>query len=59
LPRTMSNDEGPEMNAESTHIPLPRMDYGCGEGSALSFRTGALVATAVCAIGYFIYNFMG
>jgi hypothetical protein len=59
LPRTMPNDEGPQMNAESTHIPLPRMDYGSGEGSALSFTTGTLLATAVCAIGYLIYNFLG
>lgn len=55
----MSKDGDPDMNAESTHVPLPRMDYGCGEGSALSFRAGALIATAVCTIGYFIYNFVG
>lgn len=46
------------MNAESTHFPLARMDYGCGEGSAFSFTTGALIATTVCAIGYLIYNYL-
>ena len=54
----MSNDEEPEMNAESTQIPLTRMDYGCGESSALSFTTGVLIATTACAIGYFIYNYL-
>jgi hypothetical protein len=54
----MPNDEEPDMNAESTHFPLARMDYGCGEGSAFSFTTGALIATTVCAIGYLIYNYL-
>jgi len=45
------------MNAESTHVELPRWDAGCTMNSVLSFTVGMLSATAVCAIGYLVYNF--
>ena len=44
------------MNAQSTHIELPRMDLGCQMNSVLSFTVGALSATTVCAIGYLLYT---
>lgn len=44
------------MNAQSTRIELPRLDYGCNMNSVLSFTVGALSATAVCAVGYLVYN---
>lgn len=52
----MSSPEDPEMNAQSTHVELPRMDLDCHMNSVLSFTVGALSATAVCAIGYLIYT---
>jgi hypothetical protein len=52
----MSTPEDPDMNAESTHIELPRMDLGCEMNSVLSFTVGALSATTVCAIGYLLYT---
>jgi hypothetical protein len=56
----MSNDGDPDMNAQTTtHVPLPRMDYHYGEGSAMSFRAGALIATTLCAFGYLLYNWLG
>ena len=53
----MSSPEDPEMNAESTHVELPRWDAGCTMNSVLSFTVGALSATAACAIGYLLYNY--
>ena len=44
------------MNVESTHVGLPRMELDCHMNSVLSFTVGALSATGVCAIGYFLYN---
>jgi hypothetical protein len=44
------------MNAQTTHFELPRMDLGCQMNSVLSFTVGSLSATAVCAIGYLVYN---
>ena len=44
------------MNAESTHVELPRMNLGCHMNSVLSFTVGALSATAACLVGYLIYN---
>lgn len=47
------------MNAQPTHVELPRMDLGCEMNSVLSFTVGVLSATAVCAIGYLVYNWLG
>jgi hypothetical protein len=52
----MSSPEDPNMSAESTHVELPRMDWGCQMNSVLSFTVGALSATAICAVGYFLYH---
>ena len=44
------------MNARATYVELPRLDHGCNMNSVLSFTVGALSATAVCAVGYLLYN---
>ncbi len=44
------------MNAPSTHVELPRFDYGCNMNSVLSFTVGAVSASAVCAVGYLVYT---
>jgi len=46
------------MNADTSHVELPRMDMGCQMNSVLSFTVGALSATAICALGYFVYNWL-
>ena len=44
------------MNAQTTHVALPRIDYGCTMNSVLSFTVGAVTASAVCAVGFLIYQ---
>lgn len=44
------------MNAPSTHVELPRFDYGCTMNSVSSFTIGAITASAVCAVGFLIYQ---
>jgi hypothetical protein len=47
------------VSAQSTHVELPRLDCDYNVNTALSFKTGAIGATTVCAIGYLLYVWFG
>ena len=43
------------MNAELTHVHLPRLETGCTVSPSRNFTVGVVSATFVCAIGYVLY----
>lgn len=51
----MSTPEDPRMNAELSHVHLPRLETGYVVSPSRNFTVGILSATLVCAVGYAMY----